>query len=250
MKMTPLNKHEHGNLKLAPAGDIGYARTTHFAQLVLPEFAPAAAVFPIVFVLNPKTEAYEPVVMLGFEKGQNLAINDLGQWGAPFVPATIRQYPFGYSVIEGDLEKWVLVFDEECEMLNEQDGDPLFDENGDETEILNTIMQFIGELQGAAAATMEFTRFMQEKGLFTQLNLRIPRGENTLAIDDVFGIDEKKLNELSDEEFLEIKKRGYLPLIYSQLLSLAQMDRLVMLDNEAMASSGMRKPAEGMGQMN
>lgn len=250
MKMIPLNKHEHGHLKLAPNADIDYARTAHFAQIVAPEFGPAASVFPIVFVMNPSTEQYEPVVMLGFEKGQNLAINDDGQWGAPFVPATIRQYPFGYSIVEDQPDQWVLVFDEESGLLVEGEGEPLFDENGEESELTKTIMQFIGELQGAAAATIEFTRYMKELDVFVPLNLRIPRGEATLAIDDVHGIDEKKFMELPDETFIEIKNRGYLPLIYSHLLSLAQMERLVAMDAEAAASSGMRQPADGMGQVN
>lgn len=250
MKMTPLNSSQHGSLKLFPANNIDYAKGTHFAHLVAPEFGPAAAVFPIVFIENSESQELEPVVMLGFEPGQNLAINDEGQWGAPFVPATIRQYPFGYSTVEAQPDKWVLVFDEDSDILNEEKGEPLFDENGEQTEVLESVMQFIAELQGAAAATEEFCRYMKEKGLFAPLNLRIPRGETTLAIDDVQGIDETKFNELPDETIIEIKNRGYLPLMYAHLLSLSQIDRMVVLDSEAAASSGLRQPTGGDGVIN
>lgn len=250
MKMTPLNSELHSSLKLSPAGDIGFAKASHFAQVVAPEFGPAAAVFPIIFVENTRSDEFESVVMLGFEPGQNLAINDAGQWGAPFVPATIRQYPFGYSVMEEQPDKWVLVFDEESDILTEGEGEPLFDETGEASEVLNTVMQFIAELQGAAVATQEFCRYMKEMELFAPLNLRIPRGETVLAINDVYGIDEKRFNELSDEAFIELKKRGYLPLVYAHLLSLSQIDRLVVLDAEAMGSSGMRQPTEGAGKVN
>ncbi len=250
MKMIPLNSEEHRSLRLAPSGDIGFAKASHFAQVVAPEFGPAASVFPIIFVENGKTEEFEPVVMLGFEPGQNLAVNDAGQWGAPFVPATIRQYPFAYSVVEDQSDKWILVFDEESDILKEDEGEPLFDESGEATEVLNTVMQFIAELQGAAAATAEFCRYMKEKNLFAPLNLRIPRGENMLAINDVYGVDEKRFNGLADETFLELKGRGYLPLVYAHLLSLSQIDRLVALDSEAAGQPGMRQPAEGAGQVN
>ncbi len=250
MKMVPLNSELHGSLKLSPAGDIGFAKSAHFAQVVVPEFGVAAPVFPIVFVENGGTKEFEPVVMLGFEPGQNLAINDEGQWGAPFVPATIRQYPFGYSLMEEQPDKWILVFDEESDILTEGEGEPLFKEDGEPADVLNTVMQFIGELQGSAVATQEFCRYMKEKDLLGTLDLRIPRGDTVLGVNDVYAVDEKRFNELPDETFIELKNRGYLPLVYAHLLSLSQIDRLVALDNEASASSGMRKPAEGAGVVN
>lgn len=250
MKMIPLNSREHGSLKLSPADNLDFARGAHFAHLMAPEFGPAAATFPIVFVENDTSRQFEPVVMLGFEPGQNLAINDEGQWGAPFVPATIRQYPFSYSSVDGEPDKWVLVFDEESGILTEERGEPLFDENGEQTEVLDTVMQFMSEMQAAAAATAEFCRYCTEKDIIVPLNLRIPRGDTTLAINDVHGIDEERFAKLPDETIIEIKNRGYLPLIYAHLLSLSQIDRMVVLDAQAAAESGLRKPAEGAGTVN
>ena len=40
------------------------------------------------------------------------------------------------------------------------------------------------------------------------------------------------MNNLSDERFLEIKNKRYLPAIYGHLISLAQTERLVKLQEE------------------
>jgi len=38
---------------------------------------------------------------------------------------------------------------------------------------------------------------------------------------EYFGVDEKRLQELSDEQFLELRKAGLLPLIYAMLMSMS-----------------------------
>jgi SapC len=42
-------------------------------------------------------------------------------------------------------------------------------------------------------------------------------------------INEERLNNLSDERFLELRTKRYLPAIYAQLISLAQIERLMTL---------------------
>ena len=50
-------------------------------------------------------------------------------------------------------------------------------------------------------------------------------------ITGLFGIDEKKLNELPDDKFLDLRKSGALSLAYMQLLSVGQVQRLVVRHN-------------------
>ena len=47
-----------------------------------------------------------------------------------------------------------------------------------------------------------------------------------------YAFDEAKFNELSDEDFLEMRKRGYLPVAYAILTSMQQMDGLFRLLQE------------------
>ena len=46
-------------------------------------------------------------------------------------------------------------------------------------------------------------------------------------------VNEERLNNLSDELFLSIRAKRYLPAVFAHLLSLAQTERLVKLQDEA-----------------
>ena len=51
-------------------------------------------------------------------------------------------------------------------------------------------------------------------------------------INGIYLVDEKKLNELSDEDFLDLRKRGFLGPIFSSLTSMHQVNRLARVKAE------------------
>jgi hypothetical protein len=51
-------------------------------------------------------------------------------------------------------------------------------------------------------------------------------------INGCYVINEERLNALSMERFAELREKQYLPAIYAHLVSLAQIERLVMLKDE------------------
>ena len=52
-------------------------------------------------------------------------------------------------------------------------------------------------------------------------------------MEGVYSIDEDVLGKLSDVEYLELRRRGLIPLIYSHLASLHQFERLLRLQNQS-----------------
>ncbi|MBW7877651.1 MAG: SapC family protein, partial [Candidatus Cloacimonetes bacterium] len=50
-------------------------------------------------------------------------------------------------------------------------------------------------------------------------------------------INEERLNSLSDEKFLEMRKKQYIPVIYSHLSSLSQIERLLTLKDKNLSSA-------------
>ncbi len=82
------------------------------------------------------------------------------------------------------------------------------------------------------------TRFLSEHNIFTPLNLRVRDNSNVKNILGCYAINEERLNNLSDELFLEIKNQRYLPAIYDHLIALAQTECLVTLQEEASARDG------------
>ena len=69
-------------------------------------------------------------------------------------------------------------------------------------------------------------KLLAELDLLAERSLNIDMDDQKINLTGIYFIDEKKLGELSDEKFLDLKKRGFLPVIYAHLMSLNQMRRL------------------------
>jgi hypothetical protein len=73
--------------------------------------------------------------------------------------------------------------------------------------------------------------------MFTPLNLRVRDNDKVKTISGCYVVNEERLNNLSDERFLEIKNKRFLPAVYAHLISLAQTERLVKLQEELPAAA-------------
>jgi hypothetical protein len=236
-KLVPINSSAHKDIKLKRAPNYDFAKTVHVAPLLAHEFPQASASFPIIFHKNEESGEFHPLALLGLRKEENLLIQD-GKWTATYVPASIRRYPFAAASVNGDDENMVVCMDEEAEMFNTEEGDPLFDENGEETEIIKQVKEFMNSYLDREAASRAFVKFLAEKELLLPRTVGYNNQEGErVNMGSFYAFDEAKFNELSDEDFLEMRKRGYLPVAYAILTSMQQMDGLFRLLQETRAAA-------------
>ena len=124
----------------------------------------------------------------------------------------------------------MVCLDTDSELVSETEGEPLFDEAGKPAEVVERAQKALSELQRFVAFTRRFSDDLSERGLLSPLEIKIREsGGGSQSIDGCYGINEKRLNEMSDEGFLEMRRSGLLPLIYAQSLSMGQMERLLKL---------------------
>jgi hypothetical protein len=72
--------------------------------------------------------------------------------------------------------------------------------------------------------------------MFTPLNMRVRQSDQIKNINGCYVLNEERLNSLSTEGFVDLREKRYLPAIYAHLVSLAQIERLIMLKDERVAS--------------
>jgi len=229
-KITLLNSKTHANKKILPVNSFKFAKKSYIASLMINEFTTAAPIYPILFI--KEGENLRPFALLGLKSGENLFVDDTGKWNANYIPAIIRRYPFMLGRVEGkdDLR---LCIDEESEFLSEDKGEPLFDDEGKPSQIIENAKKYLGELHGFSEVTDRFTKELEQHGLLSMLNIQLKDNTGKARnIEGCFGVNEKKFNEISDESFLQFRKRGILPLIYAHLMSLSQITRLVQFEAE------------------
>ena len=223
----PLNFVDHGKVKIKPSRHFAHVEKEQIVPLIVHEFASAAAEMPVVFVKNSETGEFTPVAVLGFEQGENVFYGD--SWKGSYVPAVIMHHPFALMPMQEQEEQMQLVILETDEVLNGTEGEALFNEAGEETKYLEQRKNALGKYFENTFVTKGFVNFLVEKELLAAQTLNIELNGQKRQLSGVYIIDERKLNDLSDEDFLAMKKRGYLSPIYAHLFSMQQLNNLARL---------------------
>ncbi len=231
-KIAPINKDLHAQKRVKEIVSFDFAAKFHVAYVTLQEFTRAAAIYPVVFLEDKQKDEFRPVVLLGLKPGVNVFVDANGKWQASYIPAVIRRYPF--TLAPGGVDgQYIVCIDEQSSLVSETEGAALFDISGTPTQVIDNVKRYLSELQQMEVATHECCTFLAKHNMFTPLNMRVREASGVKDIAGCYVINEERLNNLSDELFLEIRSKRYLPAIYAHLISLAQTERLVKLQDEA-----------------
>ncbi|MDX3775676.1 SapC family protein [Chromatiaceae bacterium AAb-1] len=225
-KIVPLNKETHAKTTISGNNLFEHISQEHMLPVVVHEFVTAGAEFPVAFVKNSQNDTYQSVAILGLEAKQNLFLKD-NKWQALYVPRAIRNYPLVLVQEAPDSDRLLVALDESSARVTEGDGVALFNEDGTESEFLVNRKQQMADYLDMGQVTRSFTEKLQSLDLLSQQTLTITINNEPRTINGLYLVDEKKLTELSDEVFLELRKQGYLTAIYAHLMSLQHTQKLV-----------------------
>ncbi|MFD2165211.1 SapC family protein [Thalassotalea euphylliae] len=226
--VRPLNAIDHGKIKLPKTRHFPHVSDQQIVPLIVHEFSNASAEMPIVFVKNSETGEFQSVAVLGFEEGENLFVGE-ETWKGGYVPAVVTHYPLALMPSPENPEDMQVLLIEDDVIMNNQEGEAVFDEEGKETPFMENRKNAIGKYFENMHVTKAFTRFLAEKELLVEQTLNIQLGEQKRQLSGVYLVDERKLNALSDEDFIDMKKRGYLSPIYAHMLSVHQLNNLARM---------------------
>jgi hypothetical protein len=224
-RVVPVNKERHAGKKVRASSDFRFASRFHVAYVTVHEFARAAAIYPLVFLEDKDNNEFRPVVLMGLDAGENLFVDSQGQWAGSYIPAIIRRYPFALTKA-AEADRFIVCVDEASDLLSDTEGAPLFDEQGNATQVIENVKRYLSELQQMDAMTHEFSRFLVQNNLLTPLNMRVNAANKVRNITGCYVINEERLNNFNDTKFSEVRQKGYLPAIYAHLISLSQIERL------------------------
>ncbi|GAB5457219.1 MAG: SapC family protein [Henriciella sp.] len=226
----PLSPEQHAGLGVKQIDQpFGFLRTAHAIPVTVTEFGMGASAYPIIFVGDDRT----PVAVMGVRQNENLFVRDDGTIEPDFyLPAFVRRYPFVFANDEGS-DRLLLCVDREAPMVTNQPTTPFF-ENGEATAFTNNAVEFCKEFERQRRATVEFTAMIAKFDLFEQKTVsfqpRDPQGNpvgEQQKIADYWAVDEEKLNNLSNEQFAELRANGALGAIYAHMISLLNWQRII-----------------------
>lgn len=242
----PINPEQHAGLGVKKIDQpFGFLRTAHAVPVTVTEFGMTAASYPIIFV----GEDYTPVAVMGVRQGENLYVTADGQIEPDsYVPAFVRRYPFVFAN-DNQGDRLLLCIDRDAPMVTNQPEVPLF-ENGQPSPFTQNAIEFCQEFERQRRSTSEFAAIVKGMGLFEQKSVAFqPRdtagnatGEQQ-KIADYWAVDENKLNDLSEEQFKELRANGALGAIYAHMISLLNWQRVINRALRAQAPAPGAAPA-------
>lgn len=221
-----LNREQHGDLGLDPAKKpFGFCAHIKAVPLTLSEVFEASKHYPIVFHSN---EEPLPAAIVGLITDVNLFVDDEGNWERnAYIPGYVRRYPFALAAESGS-DRLALVFDAAYEGVSKSASRKLFD-NGQLSEFSKQAMDFTRTYENDRRITEQAVRALKKFNLIQPQSAQFtPVGATeNITFAQYFGTDEKKLQELSDEQFLELRRTNLLPILYAQLMSMANWRHLI-----------------------
>jgi hypothetical protein len=218
-KVTPITADRHKDLYVKAPDDYGFARHSNSVPLMAVEFGPAAVDFAIVFAGDKSSVM--PVAMLGVENDQNLFIDEHGSWEASYIPAFVRRYPFVFSKNE-DGDTFFLCIDEDFAGCNDAGrGERLFDADGERTQYLGSVLNFVQEYQAQFVRTQAFCAKLRELDLLEpmQAQFSLPSGKKA-ALTGFMAVNRAKLKGLDADKLSALAQTDELELIYLHLQSM------------------------------
>lgn len=198
------------------------------ALLGLSEIFSSAKDFPVLFAEIETGTA--PVALLGLPGQGNTAVqNDV--WTAKYIPAVFRTYPFLLAQTDEAGERFAICLERTAPHIAKEgeEGEPLFTEEGEPSPLMERAKAMLQTLHSDQVRGLALGKLLKEQELLSPFAIAVTQDnqQKTLPLEGLFFIEEKKLNNLSDEDFCELRSVGALPAIYAHLLSLTNVERII-----------------------
>jgi hypothetical protein len=219
-KLTALNAQEFTK-KAWTRANLAFAAKEHLVPVVLDEVPKIVPGMPMVFVATG--DGYQLVALTSFSPGTNLFVSADGNWLGDYVPLALQAYPFRLAKAV-DSEQRILCFDEDSgRLVAAGKGEPFFATVDSLTPTVKSIFDLLLQTESSRLATQAAVDSLATAKLLEPWNLTVKDGERTMKLEGLYKIDETKLNAMSDEAFVGLRKTKALILAYAQLLSLNQL---------------------------
>lgn len=203
-----------------------FAASQNLAPLVQQELVKACMVLPIAFI--QEGAQFVSVAVQGFLPGKNLLVAPDGRWIGGYIPAAYRSHPF--ALLPNEEGQLVLCIDTDSGLLNDIEGEALFDSDAHPAQAVKDVLGFLEQLAANGKATEAMCAALAEHQLIEPwpIKVQLAEGEEKI-INGLHRINEAALNQLDAEALKALQQNGGLQMSYMQLLSMQHIDKLAEL---------------------
>jgi hypothetical protein len=229
--LVNLDRVAHQKLRINEERAFSACKDTTMCAISPTEIPRLMLEYPVAFTQHSETKKLLLVALFGVDPQRNLFWRE-GRWQSVAMPLNIGRLPFSVGVAQNpgggeNAEKLVTCIDMDNPGVQETDGEPLFDAEGNETPYLKHKISMLAELVNGEQRAQVFTSRVEALDLIRPAHLELkPPGGAPRQIGGLYSIDENALRSLPAETLMELNGKGYLHILYAMLLSLGQFSML------------------------
>lgn len=217
-----LDSQAHRTLRVQPDPGASYGDNRRFVPVGVNEFSLLVVHYPILLSKDAETGAFYCGVMLGFDEGENLFLEEGRNL---YRPLNLQRGPFFTAGND-------IAIDLDHPRVGAPDGQMLFDETGKATAYLSSIVELMRNLRAGEEWSKVFVDTLLKHKLVAPLGLDLAFDDGTRReVTGLYTIDQEALRGLPDATVVDLFRRGYLQLVYLMITSLKQVSVLANKKN-------------------
>jgi hypothetical protein len=223
-RIVPLSKEAHQSLKVDARAAAAYGDNLRFTHVVAKEFPLLVVHYPILFAKDANTGEFYCGVMLGFEEGENLFLQEWRDLDY-YRPLGLQRVPFYANGPD-------VAIDLDHPRVGVEDGVALFTEFGEPSRYLQRIIWAFQDLSNGITITRSFITALLQLKLIEPLSLEAEFDDGTTRnCAGLYGVNQEALSALPDQVVVDLFRLGYLRLIHFMIASLKQFPVLARKKN-------------------
>jgi hypothetical protein len=238
-RIVMLNHVAHRQLRVITRPGAEFGDKVGMAVAFPNEFAVLQREYPIFFRKDNATAEFQAVVLLGFQKDENLFLEG-SSWNARYVPAAIARGPFliGFQESVGGRTppERVINMDMDSPRLSTTEGEALFTPQGGNTPYLDRLSTMLAGIHDGLNLTKDMFAAYTELDLIESVSLEIKlNADEGVNVVGLHTLNQRKLAELDAAPLNRLHKAGFLECAFMALASLGNVNRLMAMKQRASA---------------
>lgn len=233
MNTVLLNNVDHAELRVAPLRGPAVGDAINQVVIAPSEFQTAQRDFPIFFRKDDQDD-WQAVALLGFAEGENLYL-DGDRWMSRYVPAMLARGPFSIGLNgSGETAEPMIHIDLDHPGVGQENGFPLFREQGGSAPFLEHISQILRTLHAGMAMRQPFFEALERLDLIEPVDISSNAASDLQFVVKGFStINQEKLSKLDAKALHPFHTDGHLFMAHLVIASLANMPDLIDLKRRA-----------------
>ena len=231
-----LDNVRHKDLRVLSRPSLAFGENASYGHVYLSEFRYIQGEYPIFFRKNSETAQFEAIALFGLAAEENLFLEENG-WNACYVPLTVQRRPFliGFQQDSQAEPKPVVHIDMDSPRISQSatEGEAVFLPQGGQSPYLQHINSVLSRIHQGHSENKVFIDTLLQYELIESVAIKMELHDGSkLEFNNLYTINEDKLNGLSADTLFTLHQKGYVNLIYMMIASMATLSRLIDLKNK------------------